>query len=127
MKPRVLILQDFAPALLLLEQAFALAGFDVDGVDLWEEGAPLLEANVYDAMIIDDNLPDISGFAIMRILRARDYEGFVAYIGSSAYGEQEDQARALGAHEVFAYPLDGAAIAAAALAFMKTTPALPAH
>lgn len=77
----------------------------------------------YDAALIDDNLPDTSGFALMRELRARRFGGFIAYIGSSAYGEHAAQARALGAHAVFCYPLEADVIAAAALAFTKTAPA----
>lgn len=72
MTPRALIIQDFDGFAFALRRMAEEAGFSCRETDLGEEGLDWARTEDFALYIVDDNLPDMSGFAILRALRRFD-------------------------------------------------------
>ena len=68
---RLLIVEDDADAAKVLQDMLALEGFVADVASSGRQGLSLARARSYDAALIDLNLPDADGIALIRSLRAR--------------------------------------------------------
>ena len=69
-------------------------GFNVYGTDLGEEGIDLGRLYDYDIILLDLNLPDISGFDVLRALRAAKIETPILIL--SGLGGIEDKVKGFG-------------------------------
>jgi two-component system cell cycle response regulator CtrA len=67
---RVLLIEDDAALARSVEMALKNEGLSVYVTDLGEEGIDLAKLYDYDIVLLDDNLPDISGFDVLRALRS---------------------------------------------------------
>lgn len=92
MRPHVLIIEDEAGLLEILELNFRVAGYEVstaaDGVTAWQQ----YERARPDLLILDLNLPKISGFRLLELVRS---ESQVPVLILTAYdfAEAEEVAR----------------------------------
>ncbi len=73
--PRVLVIDDDKPTLLLLKLALERKGFSVLAASNWDEAADMVEFSArYDrpinVIILDLMMPDRSGFDVLRALQA---------------------------------------------------------
>ena len=66
---RVLLIEDDAAVARGIELSLKSEGFNVYTTDLGEEGADLGKAYDYDIILLDLNLPDMSGFEVLKTLR----------------------------------------------------------
>ena len=66
---RVLLIEDDSATALSIELMLKSAGFNVYATDLGEEGIDLGKVYDYDIILLDLNLPDMSGFEVLRSLR----------------------------------------------------------
>ena len=66
---RVLLIEDDSATAQSIELMLKSAGFNVYTTDLGEEGIDLGKVYDYDIILLDLNLPDISGFEVLRSLR----------------------------------------------------------
>jgi two-component system, cell cycle response regulator CtrA len=66
---RVLLIEDDSAMAQLIELVLTSDGFNVYTTDLGEEGIDLGKIYDYDIILLDLNLPDISGFEVLRRLR----------------------------------------------------------
>ena len=71
-KPRILVVDDNQDLASVMRVVLAHAGFDVHAVFSGKEALDWLAQNTPDVLILDLMLPDISGFTILRQLRASD-------------------------------------------------------
>ncbi len=71
MAERLLIIDDDARLAAMVSDYLGAAGFVVDGALTGREGLAALERTAFDAVILDVMLPDIDGFELCRIIRAR--------------------------------------------------------
>jgi two-component system cell cycle response regulator CtrA len=67
---RVLIIEDDAATAKLMELMLKSENFNVFVTDLGEEGVDLAKLYDYDLITLDLNLPDISGYDVLKALRA---------------------------------------------------------
>jgi len=67
---RVLLIEDDSATAQAIELMLASERFNVYSTDLGEEGFELAARYAYDAILLDLNLPDISGYEVLRRLRA---------------------------------------------------------
>jgi DNA-binding response OmpR family regulator len=92
-KPRVLIVEDEAVILRLLEVNFRLAGFDVETATRGEEALAKASATPPDVAILDIMLPGLSGLEVCERLRAMAATAEVPVIVLSARTQDEDRER----------------------------------
>ena len=68
---RILVIDDDRSARLLLERLLTRAGHVVTLVDTAEQGLEQLDANTFDLIITDKNLPGTDGLALLKYAREK--------------------------------------------------------
>jgi DNA-binding response OmpR family regulator len=91
--PRVLIVEDEAVILRLLEVNFRLAGFEVETAARGEEALAKAAASPPDVAILDIMLPGLSGIEVCQRLRAAPETAEVPVIMLSARTQDEERER----------------------------------
>lgn len=91
--PRVLIVEDEAVILRLLEVNFRLAGFEVETAARGEEALAKATADPPDVAILDIMLPGLSGIEVCQRLRAAPETAEVPVIMLSARTQDEERER----------------------------------
>ncbi|WP_043196510.1 response regulator [Pseudomonas putida] len=81
---RLLIVDDNAATRYALRRRLALHDYIVTEAGTGGEGLALIDSEHFDALILDVNLPDMSGFDIVRLLRARPETALLPVIHVSA-------------------------------------------
>ena len=66
---RVLLIEDEPTTARAIELMLTAEGFNVYSTDLGEEGLDLGKLYDYDIILLDLNLPDMSGYEVLRTLR----------------------------------------------------------
>ena len=95
MGPRVLIVEDEEPLMLLLRYNLEAEGYDVDGVSRGDEAEIRLREQVPDIVLLDWMLPGLSGIELCRRIRARTETERLPVIMLTARGEEGDRIRGL--------------------------------
>lgn len=100
MEPKkILIVEDDQFIRELYERQLKLAGFSVESTESGNEGRDLLDKNVYDLAMLDLNIPDFSGFQILKHLQEHPKANLTILVLSNvAQDEFVKQALELGAH-----------------------------
>jgi two-component system cell cycle response regulator CtrA len=91
---RVLLIEDDSATAQSIELMLKSEGFNVYATDLGEEGIDLGKVYDYDIILLDLNLPDMSGFDVMRKLRISRVNTPVLIL--SGLGSIEDKLKGLG-------------------------------
>ena len=68
---KVLVIEDDELIRDILVKVLEKNGFTQDAVGTGEEGLSLEKANIYDAIVLDINLPTIDGYEVLKQIRAR--------------------------------------------------------
>jgi two-component system, OmpR family, sensor histidine kinase TorS len=111
---RVLVVEDHPVNQEVVLGFLATMGHQAEIASTGEVGLELLRQNRFDAVLMDVNLPGISGIETTRRLRALPELGWLPVIGVSAHAQPQDLAacRAAGMDEVVPKPLTPEALAA---------------
>jgi two-component system, cell cycle response regulator CtrA len=91
---RVLLIEDDSATARSVELMLRPAGFNVYTTDLGEEGVDLGKIYDYDIILLDLNLPDMSGFEVLRSLRVAKVQAPILILTGLA--SLEDKVRGLG-------------------------------
>jgi len=91
---RVLLIEDDRATAQFIERMLKSEGFNVYTTDLGEEGVDLGKVYDYDIILLDLNLPDMSGFEVLRTLRVAKVETPILIL--TGLGGIEDKVRGLG-------------------------------
>jgi two-component system, cell cycle response regulator CtrA len=91
---RVLLIEDDSATAQSIELMLKSEGFNVYTTDLGEEGIDLGEVYDYDIILLDLNLPDMSGFEVLRSLRVSKVKTPILIL--SGLPGIEDKVRGLG-------------------------------
>ncbi|HYD88232.1 MAG TPA: ATP-binding protein [Vitreimonas sp.] len=125
----VLIIDDEESARDLASRSLARLGFDVRGASSGAEGLRLAMALKPSLIVLDINLPDITGWDVIEGLAASCETAGTPIIVHSVDDDRQ-RALSLGARDLLVKPADRDVLAAAALRFARvsetTTPAAPA-
>ncbi len=113
----VLVIEDEATARDLTERALSRLGFAVRGAPTGGEGLALARALKPSLIVLDINLPDMSGWDVMAALR-EDCADIPVIIHS--IDDERTRARSAGACELLVKPADRDVLAAAVLRFART-------
>ncbi|MDH3785275.1 MAG: response regulator [Acidobacteriota bacterium] len=71
---RILVVDDEAAIIELLRDVLTGQGYEVDSATIAEEALDLVHDTIYDAAIVDFNLPDMNGVTLHRQIRQMDEE-----------------------------------------------------
>src|SRR6201997_1096032 len=91
---RVLLIEDDSATAQSIELMLQSEGFNVYRTDLGEEGVDLGKIYDYDIILLDLNLPDMSGYEVLRSLRSAKVVTPVLIL--SGLASIEDKIRGLG-------------------------------
>jgi len=91
---RVLLIEDDSTTARSIELMLKSENFNVYSTDLGEEGVDLGKLYEYDIILLDLNLPDMSGYEVMRSLRFAKIATPILIL--SGMGAVEDKVRGLG-------------------------------
>lgn len=89
--PRILIVDDEEDILDLLEYNLANSGFQVEKAMLGRLALEAAAKSVPDLIVLDEMLPDLRGFEVLRALKARPATQSVPVILLTARGEEADK------------------------------------
>ncbi len=91
---RVLLIEDDSATAQSIELMLISEGFNIFQTDLGEEGVDLGKIYDYDIILLDLNLPDISGYEVLRSLRVSKIKTPILIL--SGMGSVDEKVRGLG-------------------------------
>src|SRR5688572_22004067 len=103
---RILVIDDDDSVRLLLEKRLSNEGYDVRTANCGRAALALLETSVFDAALLDIQLPDMTGIEILEEMRRRDPEIAAVMMTGHPQLESAIQALRLGAYDYLSKPLD---------------------
>ena len=105
---KVLIVEDYAPLADTLEYQLKRAGYDVSRAADGREAVSLAKLTLPDVIILDVDLPSLSGIEVCRLLRNDHSTKDTLILMLSAMGEESDQlvGFAIGADDYVVKPVE---------------------
>jgi two-component system cell cycle response regulator CtrA len=101
---RVLLIEDDSAISRSMELMLKSESFNVFTTDLGEEGTDLGKLYDYDIILLDLNLPDISGYEVLRTLRVSKVSTPILILSGTAGMENKVKALGLGADDYMTKP-----------------------
>jgi two-component system, cell cycle response regulator CtrA len=101
---RILLIEDDSGTALSIELMLKSESFNVYTTDLGEEGIDLGKIYDYDIIILDLNLPDMSGFEVLRSLRVSKVKSPILILTGLAAIEDKVRAFGFGADDYLTKP-----------------------
>jgi two-component system, cell cycle response regulator CtrA len=101
---RVLLIEDDSATAQSIELMFTSESFGVYTTDLGEEGVDLGKLYDYDIIMLDLNLPDMSGFEVLRTLRVSKVKTPILILSGLAGIEDKVKALGFGADDYMTKP-----------------------
>ena len=101
---RVLLIEDDASTARSIELMLKSEGFNVYTTDLGEEGVDLGKLYDHDIILLDLNLPDMSGFEVLRSLRVSKVETPILILSGLAGTEDKVKSLGIGADDYLTKP-----------------------
>src|ERR1700730_5321213 len=104
--PKLLVVDDEPAILHAFRRAFASQAIDIITADSATEGLALAESERPDVIVLDVQLPDMSGLEALSRLRALDARSLVIFITGKSTTDTAIEAMKLGAYEYLLKPLE---------------------
>jgi len=122
-KPRILIVEDEQPLVLLLRYNLEAEGYEVDSASRGDEADLRLREQVPDLVLLDWILPGLSGIELCRRIRLREETRSLPIIMLTARGEESDRVRGLttGADDYLTKPFSVPELLARVRAVLRRT------
>jgi CheY-like chemotaxis protein len=97
--PRLLIAEDDAIIRELLRVMFLSAKYEIDFAEDGQQAVEMWEKGGYDLVVMDVQMPRLTGFDATRVIRAREQErgGHIPIVALTAHAFKEDVERCLAA------------------------------
>ena len=124
---RVLLVEDDAGVAQSIELMLRVEGFYVYRTDLGEEGVDLGKIYDYDIILLDINLPDISGYEVLRSLRSAKVVTPILIISGLASIEDKIRGLGLGADDYLSKPFHKDELVARIHALVRRSKAMPSR
>ena len=102
---RVLLIEDDSAMARSIELSLRSEGLNVSTTSLGEEGVDLGKIHGYDIIVLDLELPDMSGFEVLMALRVAKVETPVLILSGNAIVETKVKALGFGADDYMTKPL----------------------
>src|SRR5436853_3515411 len=101
---RVLLVEDDSAVARSIELMLRSEGFNVYTTDLGEEGVDLGKLYDYDVIVLDLQLPDMSGFEVLKTLRTAKVRTPILILSGNAIVEAKVKALGFGADDYMTKP-----------------------
>lgn len=95
MKRRILVVEDEADNRRILRDLLVNAGFEVIEAKTGDEGVAKAESEVPDLILMDIRLPNLDGFEVTRLIRAKPDLSAIPVIAVTSHAMSEDNAKAM--------------------------------
>ena len=107
-KPNILIVEKETPVAMMMVHVLSRAGCNTLVARTGEKGMKLAQENKFDLIVLDVDLPDISGFEICRELKQRHYSRHtpVVFISGRPCEQDIQSALELGAVDYIIEPFE---------------------
>lgn len=107
-KAKILVVDDIAENLLLLENVFAREGFEIDKVGDAHRALEALRLNEYDLAVLDVMMPDVDGFELCRRIKEKQGARFFPVVLITALNDRKSVMTAFecGADHFISKPFD---------------------
>lgn len=92
---RIFVAEDDRAILDLIRTRLLIAGYEVDFARTGTEALKRIGTQIPDAVILDVNMPDLDGFAVLHALKSRTQTAAVPVMMLTARNAAEDVAKAL--------------------------------
>ncbi len=102
----ILIVDDEPSIRFLVGEALKEEGRKIYMAGSGKQAIALLEQVVIDIILLDLNMPGLSGVDVFRILQQKNFQGSVVLMTASEEGELIDEAKALGIKRFLIKPFD---------------------
>jgi two-component system cell cycle response regulator CtrA len=116
---RVLLIEDDSAMARSIELMLRSEGFNVYTTDLGEEGIDLGKLYDYDIIVLDLQLPDMSGFEVLKSLRQSKVQTPVLVLSGNAIVEAKIKALGFGADDYMTKPFHKDELVARLLAVVR--------
>jgi two-component system cell cycle response regulator CtrA len=103
---RILLIEDDSSSARAIESILKLENFDVYTTSLGEAGVDLGKLYNYNIILLDLNLPDMSGFDVLRSLRVSNVKTPIIIISGIVDTREKVRALGFGADDYMTKPLD---------------------
>lgn len=103
---RVLLIEDEKLIRWSLRQKFEAEGFEVVEADSGTSGLQVLDDGIFDLIMLDYRLPDMTGLEVLRAIREKDKDVVVIMITAYSTVESAVDAIKLGAYDYITKPFD---------------------
>jgi DNA-binding response OmpR family regulator len=106
MKKKVLIVENEIPIAMMITSLLTQAGFDVQVAAKGRKGMEIAQEQKFDLIVLETDLPDVSGFKICADLRQRhiSYRTPIIFLSNQGDDEYREQALELGAADCITKP-----------------------
>jgi DNA-binding response OmpR family regulator len=111
-KSKVLVLENEMPVAMMMVSLLTRIGFDVQVATKARKGMEIAQEQKFDLIILEIDLPEISGFEIFEDLRQRHIscQTPIIFLSNQRGDECREQALELGAVDYFTKPFDAVEI-----------------
>lgn len=106
MEAKVLLVDDEKDFLESMSERMRLRGMDVTTASSAKEALVLIEIDVFDAVILDFQLPEMDGMAVLKKIKARHPEAQIILLTGHASLERGVEAIKIGASDFLEKPAD---------------------
>ena len=106
MEAKVLLVDDEKDFLESMSERMRLRGMDVTTASSAKEALALIEIDVFDAVILDFQLPEMDGMAVLKKIKARHPEAQIILLTGHASLERGVEAIKIGASDFLEKPAD---------------------
>jgi DNA-binding response OmpR family regulator len=126
-KPRILIVENQTAAAMLMVSVLAQAGCDVTVANTGKKGIELALENKFDLVVLAADLPDVSGFSIVRELKQKHLSRRTPIIFVASQSSEEDRRRnlELGAVDYITKPFSSSDFTRRILSHVKLLDEIP--
>lgn len=105
-KNKILLVEDELAFQCIHKTALKKMGYELDLAEDGEHAMRLFESNLYDLILLDIGLPDISGIEVAKFIRTHNNGRHIPILALTGYGKQvEPQCLAAGFDEVLPKPI----------------------
>lgn len=102
---RVLLVEDHPVNRELLREQLESLGYRVDATESGRAALQYWQTGIYRAVLTDLNMPEMSGYDLVKILRERDQEQPIFAVTASALASEKARCKELGVTELLLKPL----------------------
>ena len=106
MEARVLLVDDEKDFLASMSERMRLRGMDVTTAASAKEALAIIESDVFDAVVLDFQLPEMDGMTVLKKIKARHPEAQIILLTGHASLERGVEAIKIGASDYLEKPAD---------------------